>query len=69
MQPNKFNIYNYVKFKNKIKFFKKERKIIEKKKERKKEELSVRILAAINRNGLADLSRKRKQESESLGEP
>ena len=56
MQPNKFNIYNYVKFKNKIKFFKKERKIIEKKKERKKEELSVRILAAINRNGLADLS-------------
>ena len=66
MQPNKFNIYNYVKFKNKIKFFKKERKIIEKKKERKKEELSVRILAAINRNGLADLSRKRKQESDNF---
>ena len=61
MQPNKFNIYNYVKFKNKIK--------LKKKKERKKEELSVRILAAINRHGLADLSRKRKQESESLGEP
>ena len=61
MQPNKFNIYNYVKFKNKIK--------LKTKKERKKEELSVRILAAINRNGLADLSRKRKQESESLGEP